>query len=378
VADPAAPADASSPPRGRRLPIRALIGDVLCYFALLLTLSIGAVLVVRYTDGSWDTSPRIPPEAFGPQVLSMRFIACAVFDDGALLRELTRQGEVRPYISPLDGYTVPEPPVRIWPPLRLPGRNGAPDRVLRGGLVSVVIDPPAGEIVVIDVDGLTRAAGCAPEDIRTWPERIVDVASLQAATRQDLLTRSVPLLLLATLLATLLTSWLRGRRLPALSALHPLPTALLIAVLAGVAIQIGAITALAALLALGLEIVPANAELLGELAVVAPALGLAFVCVLAPWAEELFFRHLLLRRFALAGRPRWGLVCSATLFALMHELTPATGDVAAKLAMLLIYLLMGWALGLVYLRTGRLSAAVVAHGVANALATIAAWTFAAR
>jgi len=122
---------------------------------------------------------------------------------------------------------------------------------------------------------------------------------------------------------------------------------------------------------LGLPLDPSNAEPLMALLAQKPWLAVLLVVGLAPVAEELFFRGVLLRRFALAGRPWLGLWCTAGLFALAHELV-ADGPLLPRLATIGLYLALGLVFGGVYLRTGRLAAAVAAHAVANAIALLLA------
>ena len=87
-----------------------------------------------------------------------------------------------------------------------------------------------------------------------------------------------------------------------------------------------------------------------------------------PAAEELLFRHVLLRRFALAGRASLGLVVTGLVFAALHEPVPGAAGPGAWLAAVALYVGMSTGFGLVYLRTGRLGAAVAAHAACNLLA----------
>ena len=79
--------------------------------------------------------------------------------------------------------------------------------------------------------------------------------------------------------------------------------------------------------------------------------------LLAPLAEEVFFRGYVLRRIAGPGGVAAGLAVSSVLFALVHF--NASG--------LLVYLAVGLVFGLVYLRTASLVAPVTAHVTYNGL-----------
>ena len=74
----------------------------------------------------------------------------------------------------------------------------------------------------------------------------------------------------------------------------------------------------------------------------------------------------MLRRFLLAGRPGLGLLLTSGLFALAHELF-ADGPWTQTLSTTAVYAAMGLMFGAVYVRTGRLWAAILAHAGANAL-----------
>ena len=169
--------------------------------------------------------------------------------------------------------------------------------------------------------------------------------------------------------AAALATWLIRRR--SLSA--PLPrmatrNALLLAVPAGIAIQLFALSMGVVVAGLGTEVEPSNAAPLEAMAQSQPWLMALLVVAVAPLAEELLFRHVLLRRFALHGRPLLGVFATSLLFAAMHEAWPGEQGVGAWLATLLLYTGMGAGFGWVYLRTGRLSAAMLAHAACNAAA----------
>ena len=180
-----------------------------------------------------------------------------------------------------------------------------------------------------------------------------------------------PLFVAAALLATALAAlalwpWRRPKGGP-VGSLLPWRESLALAAFAGLFAQ--ALPWLAT--RLGLPLDPSNAEPLMGLLAQRPWLAVLLIVGLAPVAEELFFRGVLLRRFALAGRPWLGLWCTAGLFALAHELA-ADGPLLPRLATLGLYLALGLVFGGVYLRTGRLAAAVAAHALANAIALLLA------
>jgi membrane protease YdiL (CAAX protease family) len=101
-----------------------------------------------------------------------------------------------------------------------------------------------------------------------------------------------------------------------------------------------------------------------------PRLGIAaaFACavVLAPIAEELYFREALLSRvFARSARP-CALAVTALVFAGLHA---AAGGPVLVASLSILGVILGW----VRLRTGSIGAAIAVHAAHNALA----WCFAA-
>jgi membrane protease YdiL (CAAX protease family) len=173
------------------------------------------------------------------------------------------------------------------------------------------------------------------------------------------------------MLATALTLWLlRGRRL--VDPQPPMATlpAYGLAALAGLVIQacgVG-ISLLAAHFEVPLD--PTNAAPLMDLTQKAPWLAWFAVVLVAPFSEELLFRHVLLRRFVVAGRGVFGLLATALLFAYLHEPTPWLSDWRAWLVTTSTYIAMGLGFGAIYLRTRRLGAAFVAHATCNLLAMV--------
>ncbi|GAB1406600.1 hypothetical protein MASR1M8_05190 [Thermomonas brevis] len=165
--------------------------------------------------------------------------------------------------------------------------------------------------------------------------------------------------------------WDRWRPLPAPTA--PLPTpwprrkAWLVGALGGCLLLLlnPALTWL--LGQAGIEVpIPANDALIRESLAQAPLLEMASIGLLAPWLEERFVRGRLFGRFRNAGKPVVGLVLTSLLFALLHEFGPDPGQrVAEWLALIGLYAWMGAMFGLLYLWSGRLQTAIVAHAVNN-------------
>lgn len=171
----------------------------------------------------------------------------------------------------------------------------------------------------------------------------------------------------ATLVAAVLTWLIRARRTPALPALRN-AVAYPLAIVAGFAIQ-GACIGISMLAALsGRPIVPSNSAPLEQLGQQAPWVMWAIAVVIAPVAEELLFRHVLVRRFALAGRATLGILLTSLFFAALHEPVPGDAGVVAWLSAVAMYVAMGAGFGLVYVRTGRLGAAIAAHAACNLMA----------
>ncbi len=93
----------------------------------------------------------------------------------------------------------------------------------------------------------------------------------------------------------------------------------------------------------------------------------AFCCavLLAPIAEELYFREaLLMRVFERSGRP-YALAVTSLLFGGLHV---GAGGAALFVSLSILGALLGW----VRLRTGSIGAAIAVHALHNALA----WSFA--
>lgn len=176
---------------------------------------------------------------------------------------------------------------------------------------------------------------------------------------------------IVAMLASALVLWLaRGRSLVDRDQpMRPAPAYALAAV-AGIGIQAACvgISLLATTLQVPLD--PTNAEPITELTSRWPWLAWLVVVLVAPLAEELLFRHVLLRRFMVAGRGTLGIVATAVLFAYSHEPTPWASEPGAWLVTTSTYVVMGLAFGAVYLRTRRFGAAFVAHACCNLLAML--------
>lgn len=112
--------------------------------------------------------------------------------------------------------------------------------------------------------------------------------------------------------------------------------------------------------------VASSVELMEQLFAASTLLALIDLVVLAPVAEELLFRKLLMGRFIKAGSQYWGIVLTSLLFAFMHEPFPTQDQTLhGWLLLFLDYFLAGVLFAGVYVRTGRLSAAIAAHATNN-------------
>lgn len=176
----------------------------------------------------------------------------------------------------------------------------------------------------------------------------------------------------AMLLTAAATWWIRGRKLPGMPVRMAATPAYAFALAAGIFIQLGA-QAFAWLLAeSGAAMEATNAEPVSALLGAVPWLAWLLVVVVGPFGEELLMRHVLLRRFAVAGHGAIGLVLTSVAFALLHEPVPSEAGIASWLGGLATYTAMGAAFAAVYLRTGRFRATFLAHAACNAMALVAA------
>ena len=171
-------------------------------------------------------------------------------------------------------------------------------------------------------------------------------------------------LLVATQVSLLLVSWLLVFRPGALEALPSLPGrdpagALLAGLGWGVPAWLVATLASAGVVwlleSLGFDAEPQAAE--RAIALVDPWLVVLSVVILAPIAEEVFFRGVVFNAWLREGGRRWAFFGSSALFALIH---------ISVVALVPIFLL-GLALAWVYHRTGNLLAPIAMHATVNAI-----------
>lgn len=171
-------------------------------------------------------------------------------------------------------------------------------------------------------------------------------------------------ILVSTGAGLLLVSWLLVFRPKALEALPSLPGpnatyAIGAGVGWGLLAWLGAAVvsvAVAALLELaGLEVEPQVAE--QAIAVVEPWLVILAVVILAPIAEEVFFRGVVFNAWLRERGRRWAFIGSSVMFAVIH---------ASLVAVIPIFLL-GLALAWIYQRTGNLLAPIAMHATFNAI-----------
>lgn len=90
-------------------------------------------------------------------------------------------------------------------------------------------------------------------------------------------------------------------------------------------------------------------------------LMLLVLLVLAPFAEELVFRGILLQRWAMKWGLRWGVIASSMLFGLLHINNPVG------------LTLFGLVMGLLYVRTHSLWVPIACHGLNNLAAVGLDW-----
>ena len=176
-------------------------------------------------------------------------------------------------------------------------------------------------------------------------------------------------LLTSTQIGLLLVSWLFVFRPNALAALPSLPGrdpggAIRAGLGWGVLAWIGASLVSAAVYALfdalGMQADPQAAE--QALALIDPWLAVLAIVILAPIAEEIFFRGVVFNAFLREGGRRWAFLGSSALFAAIH---------LSLVAFVPIFLL-GLALAWVYDRTNNLLAPIAMHVVVNGASVIVA------
>ncbi len=176
-------------------------------------------------------------------------------------------------------------------------------------------------------------------------------------------------LLTSTQIGLLLVSWLFVFRPNALAALPSWPGpdpggAVRAGFGWGVLAWIGASLVSAAVYyvfdALGIESDPQAAE--QALATIDPWLAVLAIVILAPIAEEIFFRGVVFNAFLREGGRRWAFIGSSALFAAIH----------LSLVALIPIFLLGLALAWIYDRTNNLLAPIAMHMVVNGASVIIA------
>lgn len=172
------------------------------------------------------------------------------------------------------------------------------------------------------------------------------------------------IILVSTQVGLLLMSWLFVFRpnalagLPAFGGRDPL-RAVRAGLGWGILAWLGA-TALAAAVVLLLEQIGFDPGLQAAeqaIALVEPWLVIVAVVILAPIAEEVFFRGVVFNAWLREGGRRWAFFGSSALFAVIH----------LSVVSLLPIFLLGLALAWVYHRTGSLLAPIVMHATVNGI-----------
>lgn len=190
-----------------------------------------------------------------------------------------------------------------------------------------------------------------------------DAAALLLGSGELTLVGSI-VLLISTQAALLLVSWLLAFRPNALAALPRFPgpdpgRAVRMGLVWGVVAWLGASLASAVVVtlleALGIDVSPQAAE--QALGLVEPWVAVVAIVILAPIAEEVFFRGVVFNAFLRERGPRLAYLGSAALFAVIH----------LSIVALLPIFLLGLALAWVYDRTGSLLAPIVMHAVVNGI-----------
>ncbi|KFN50732.1 hypothetical protein P873_06095 [Arenimonas composti TR7-09 = DSM 18010] len=250
--------------------------------------------------------------------------------------------------SPAAPAVVPAATPRLFGPFAL-------DVVIAGVVLMVLSIALAIPVIVIYTLTLTPPGGAAPD------QATVLEAAMPAVVASSILAMTM----------TALAMWLlRGRRLADPQAPVGAGVAYGLAVFVGLAIQAGGhgLSWLAEVLQVPVE--PSNIEPVMAVVQAWPVLAWAAVVLVAPLSEELLFRHVLLRRFAVAGRGLLGIGLTSMLFGLLHEYAPGEAGIATWLMTLSVYLLMGAGFGGVYVYTRRFGAAFVAHATCNLAAML--------
>ncbi len=194
---------------------------------------------------------------------------------------------------------------------------------------------------------------------------LTGLASLLLGGRRGVAERSAAEILLLTLatdggillVVAALGRWLLRLRPADLGLIHPTPTALRFAVRFGIALYVASI----AVNVVQIQLAGAHPQDLvvafgAHTGVAAYLLDLANGGVIAPFAEEIFFRGLVFGGLAQRAPVGVAAAVSALLFALLHGI----GVVAP-------ILVLGLGLAYVYHRTGTLWASMVTHSLVNVI-----------
>lgn len=182
--------------------------------------------------------------------------------------------------------------------------------------------------------------------------------------RGELTTLGATVILVSTQAGLLLVTWLFVLRPRALAGLpsfigSDVPKAIRSGIGGGVLAWFGTM-AVSAVVVLVLELVgvtpePQPAE--QAIARVEPWLVVVAIVILAPIAEEVFFRGVVYNAWLRERGPRWALIGSSALFAVIH----------ASLVVILPIFLLGLVLAWVYRRTGSILAPIFLHATFNGM-----------
>lgn len=121
---------------------------------------------------------------------------------------------------------------------------------------------------------------------------------------------------------------------------------------------------------LGVPLDPTNQSLVDDGFRDAPWALALFAVLIAPAYEELLFRRVLFGQLWKAGRPVLGMVLTAALFALLHELPSFDGHTTRTLLLWAAYGAMGLVFAGLYRKTGTLWAPIAAHALNNGVALL--------
>jgi membrane protease YdiL (CAAX protease family) len=190
-----------------------------------------------------------------------------------------------------------------------------------------------------------------------------DIAALVGG-EGDLTLLGAAVILVSTQVALLLVSWLFVARPNALAGLPAFPGrdvagAVRSGVLWGVAAWFVA-TALGALMvtllqAVGVDAEPQTAE--RAVNMLEPWIVVPAVVIVAPIAEEVFFRGVVFNAWLREGGRRWAFIGSSALFAIIH----------LSIVSVVPIFVLGLALAWIYDRTGSLVAPIAMHAVVNGI-----------